>query len=116
MKKFILNLNWIVGWLLILFLIGGCQQKPTQITPKYDGNYPTAQIRSIWMICSVSWRQKNPFIEPVTLWKVCDCYTDTIRELLTPEETDGPETIKKVKLTKILAEKCNSIIPPVKPT
>ncbi len=52
----------------------------------------------------------------IILWRVCDCYTDTIRELLTPEETDGPENLKKVQLTKVLAEKCNSMIPPVKPT
>ena len=55
-------------------------------------------------------------MDQIKLWQVCDCYTDTIRELLTPQEIDGPENIKKVKLTKVLAERCNQIIPPVKPT
>ena len=113
--KWKLFLNWIAAWTLILSLTG-CQPKTTVIKAKYDGNYPTGQIRTLWMVCSVSWRQKNPFIDQVALWKVCDCYTDTIRELLTPEEAQGAEAIKKVNLTKVLSEKCNPIIPPIKPT
>ena len=100
---------------MLTLSLTGCQ-KPKPITPKFDGNYPTAQIRSLWMICSVNWRNKNPFRDQIKLWQVCDCYTDTIRELLSPQEVNGPENIKKVKLTKVLAERCNQIIPPVKPT
>ena len=50
------------------------------------------------------------------LWQVCDCYTDTIREELTPEEVDGQEKITRIDLTKVLTEKCNTMIPPVNPT
>ena len=50
------------------------------------------------------------------LWHVCDCYTDTIREELTPEEVGGQEKITRIDLTKVLTEKCNTMIPPVNPT
>ena len=68
------------------------------------------------MVCSVSWKQKNPFMPQTLLWQVCDCYTDTIRKNLTPEEVDGQEKITRIDLTKVLTEKCNTMIPPIKPT
>ena len=81
--------------MLSLLLTGGCQ-KTTQIIPKYNGNYPTAQIRTLWMVCSFNFRQKNPYMNQVLVWKTCDCYTDTIREVLTPEQVDDGEKILEI--------------------
>ena len=114
MLKWKFYLNLIAALMLTLSLTGCQQHKP--IIPKYDGNFPTSQIRSLWMVCSVSWKQKNPFMPQTLLWQVCDCYTDTIRKNLTPEEVDGQEKITRIDLTKVLTEKCNTMIPPIKPT
>ena len=107
-----------LGMVLVvsMFLLIGCQQTKQPVPTKYNGNYNTMDIRNLWMVCSVNWRQKNPFIDQILLWKVCDCYTDTIREVLSPEEIQGSDKIQKINLSKILSEKCNQILPPVNPT
>jgi hypothetical protein len=64
----------------------------------------------------VSWRHKHPYISQVLVWQICDCYTDTIREKLTPEEVQREEIIKEVNLTKLLADKCNPKVFPQNPT
>ena len=51
------------------------------------------------------------------VWKTCDCYTDLIREKLTPEEAaKGEEKIKSIYLSKLLADKCNPELLPQNPT
>ena len=52
----------------------------------------------------------------ILVWQICDCYTDTIREKLTPEEVQREEIIKEVNLTKLLADKCNPKVFPQNPT
>ncbi len=52
----------------------------------------------------------------ILVWQTCDCYTDTIREMLTPEEVQKEKIIKEVNLTKILADKCNPKVLPQNPT
>ena len=109
-------LNWKIKILMLfLFLISGCQT--TQNIPTYNGNFPTAQIRGVWMKCSISWRQNNPFIEQHIVWATCDCYTDVIREILTPDQIKGIETIaKEKKLSTVLSKRCNPKTQPVNPT
>ena len=69
------------------------------------------------MMCSFNWRQKNPFLNQMLVWKTCDCYTDLIREKLTPEEAaKGEEKIKSINLSKLLADKCNPELLPQNPT
>ena len=102
MLKWKYCLKWIVGLMLSLSLIGGCQQKTTQITAKYNGNYPTSQIRGVWMMCSLSFQKNSPFLEREIVWTACDCYTDIIRQELTPIEVEGPEPITRLDLKKVL--------------
>tara|TARA_R100000656_G_scaffold72290_2_gene53973 strand:- start:1554 stop:1721 length:168 start_codon:yes stop_codon:yes gene_type:complete len=52
----------------------------------------------------------------VLVWKTCDCYTDTIRGVLNPEEVDNGIKIKEVNLSKILSDKCNPTVEPLNPT
>ena len=59
---------------------------------------------------------KSPFVDQVTVWATCDCYTDVIREILTPEEIKGAKTIAEKELSKVLAERCNPKTHPIIPT
>ena len=97
--------------MLSLHLIG-CQPKTTRTIQKFNGNYPTHQIRGVWMMCSLSFRQKNPFLSQEIIWKACDCYTDVIREEMTPEEVEGPKPVTRLDLKKILIERCNPKLVP----
>lgn len=67
------------------------------------------------MMCSINWRQKNPLVPQPIVWATCDCYTDVIREILTPEEIEGSKTIAEKELSKVLADKCNPRTLPVNP-
>lgn len=102
--RFVLSLRIVI--LMLFLLLTGCQ-KTTQITPKYNGNFPTSQIRNLWMMCSFSWKQKNPFLSREIVWMACDCYADVIREELTPEEVEGPKQITSIDLKKALIDRCN---------
>jgi hypothetical protein len=52
----------------------------------------------------------------VLVWKTCDCYTDTIRGILKPEEVDNGVRIKEINLAKVLLEQCKLEIQPINPT
>ena len=64
------------------------------------------------MLCSLNFRQKNPFLGQAIIWKACDCYTDVIREEMTPEEVEGPKPVTRLDLKKILIERCNPKLVP----
>ena len=71
----------------------------------------------LWMMCLLSFRQKNLFLPQDIVWKACDCYTDVIRQELTPEQVEGSKEIIDINLQKKLIEKCNpKIVPPIHPT
>lgn len=109
--KWKLFLNWIAAWTLILSLTG-CQQKTTPITTRFNGNYPTHQIRGVWQMCSISFQKNSPFLQQEIVWRACDCYADVIREELTPEEVEGPKPITSIDLKKVLVERCNPKLVP----
>ena len=97
-------------------LFAGCQQTKQPVPTKYNGNYNTLQIRGVWMMCSLSFKQRNPFLVQSIVWKACDCYTDVIRQELTPEEVEGSEEIVDVNLQNMLIERCNpKLVPPINP-
>ncbi len=93
--------------LMLSLSLTGCQPKTVEITTKYNGNYPTAQIRGVWMMCSVSFQKNSPFLKQEIVWRACDCYADVIRQKLTPEEVAGPEPITSINLKQVLVEECN---------
>ena len=102
--RYILSLKIMI---LMLFLLLIECQKTTQIIPKYNGNYPTAQIRAIWQTCSLNFQKHSPFLQQEIVWQACDCYADVIREELTPIEVEGPKPITRINLKKVLIERCN---------
>ena len=107
-----------LGIVLIVstILFAGCQQIKSPIPTKYNGNFNTIQIRGLWMMCSLSFKQKNSFLPQDIVWKACDCYTDVIRQELTPEQVEGSKEIIDINLQKILIERCNpKIVPPINP-
>ena len=68
------------------------------------------------MMCSLSFKQKNSFLPQDIVWQACDCYTDVIRQELTPEQVKGSKEIIDINLQKMLIERCNpKIVPPVNP-
>ena len=48
--------------------------------------------------------------------EACDCYTDVIREKMTPEELEGPEPFTRINLKEVLVQRCNPKIIPIDPT
>jgi hypothetical protein len=81
---------------------------------KYNGNYPTEQIRNLWMLCSTGFQQKQPLMELMDRWKVCDCYTDTIRSSRTPEQLENTTEQEGVDMAQLLIKTCNSLAPQIK--
>ncbi len=51
-------------------------------------------------------------MDQMTVWKTCDCYSDTVREVLTPEEIEDGNKVAEINLTKILSDRCNTVIIP----
>ena len=61
-----------------LLLILGCH--PTiQTKPKFHGDYPAEELRSMWAFCVTNFRMKAPYTPPLDVAKMCDCYLDEMR-------------------------------------
>lgn len=100
-----MNLNLkILTWFLLLNLTG---MSGTILAGKYSGNFPTAHIRELWQICSMTYQYKLPGIDQFIRWSICDCYTDTIRKDLTPEEIKIMNYEEAKKLSEKLINECN---------
>ena len=74
---------------------------------KFDGNFPTEQIRNLWQVCSISWQNKHPQVPQPIRWDICDCYVDVIRETLTTEELAKLTYEDAKKITVTLIGQCN---------
>jgi len=81
------------------------------ITQKYNGNFPTQQVRELWMLCSQTFMNKHPMLPQELRWLVCDCYTDVIRRDHTPETASNLEPIAQKDLTVTLIQECNGLLP-----
>ena len=75
--------------------------------PKFNGNFPTGQIRELWQICSVTYQYKQPQLPEPVRWMICDCYVDTIRHDLSPEKVIGLEYKEAKELSLKLINECN---------
>ncbi len=105
MLKWKLSFNLkIVIWFLLLNLsgIGG-----TVLAGKFSGDFPTAHIRELWQICSMTYQYKQPQLNQMTRWMICDCYTDTIRKDLSPDKVKNMEYEEAKKLSAKLISQCN---------
>ena len=78
--------------------------------PKFNGNFPTGQIRELWQICSVTYQYKQPQLPEQIRWMICDCYVDTIREDLSPEKVIDIEYKEAKELSLKLINECNKKI------
>jgi len=85
-------------------LFVGCTKT---IPPDTQYIYNTEIIRNLWILCNQGFQHKNPFLDEITRWQTCDCYTDTIRETYAPKELIGMSELKGKELAKLLINKCN---------
>ena len=90
--------------IIILFLVVGY---PTGYLTGGD-KFSTQQVRELWQICSISFRNLNPGIGQDIYMPVCDCYLDHMRENYTPGEVmDNMTREGQATLTEELKAKCN---------
>lgn len=95
--------------ILLLLGFGTIQAEPPKKT-KYNGNFQTKQIRELWLVCSITFQSQHPALEQAMRWKVCDCYTDVVRETTTPEGLSKLEYSKARELSVKLINECNGKI------
>jgi len=90
--------------IIIVFLVIGY---PTGYLTGGD-KFSTQQVRELWQICSISFRNLNPGIGQNIYMPVCDCYLDHMRENYTPGEVmDNMTREDQATLTEELKVKCN---------
>ena len=92
---------------IIVFLVVGNVAWAQDNATKFNGSFPTKQVRALWQVCSFTFQTKHPQIPQPLRWDVCDCYTDVIRETLSPEEVSKLNFIKTKDLTIKLINQCN---------
>ena len=97
----------ILIWFLLLNLTG--IGKPI-LAGEFSGNFPTAHIRELWQICSMTYQHKHPQLNQMTRWLICDCYTDLIRKDLTPERINKMEYEEAKELSTKLINECNVVL------
>ena len=72
-------MNWKIAILsVILLLTLGCQPI-TQTKPRFHGDYPAAEMRSMWAFCVTNFQMKAPQTPPFLVAQMCDCYIDEMR-------------------------------------
>ena len=92
---------------IIVFLVVGNVVWAQDNATKFNGNFPTGQIRNLWQVCSMQFQHSHPQLPQPLRWSVCDCYTDVIRETLLPEEVSKISFEEARKLTVKLIKQCN---------
>ena len=92
---------------IIVFLLIGDTTWAEDNASRFDGNFPSKKIRELWQVCSYTFQTKHPQIPQPLRWEVCDCYTDVIRETLSPKEGDKLNFIKTKDLSMKLINECN---------
>lgn len=98
--------------IVFLIWVGSYQVKAQDnVTQKFNGNFPTLQVRELWQLCSVTFQGSHPGLSQALRWLVCDCYVDLIRRDLTPETAGKLEPDAQRDLTSNLILECNKILP-----
>jgi len=93
--------------IIIAFLVVGY---PTGYLIGGD-KFSTRQVRELWQVCSISFRNLNPGIGQDIYFPVCDCYMDHIRTNYTPEQVmDNMTKEEYSKLSQDLRKICNPTI------
>lgn len=95
-------------FIIIVFLVIGY---PMGYLTGGETKFSTQQVRELWQVCSISFRNLNPGIGQHIYMPVCDCYLDHMRENYTPGEVmDNMTRGDQATLTEELKVKCNPII------
>jgi hypothetical protein len=99
---------------LLFFVVkgvrGGNVIPPDNVTTtKFNGNYPSSQIRELWQVCSATFQMRHPQLPQPLRWDVCDCYTDVIRKTLSPDAAKNATPEEARKLTLTLIDQCNGM-------
>ena len=93
--------------IIIVFLVVGGTTLAQDNATKFNGNFPTKQVRELWQVCSFTFQQRQPEIPQPLRWEMCDCYVDVIRGTMTPEESLNITPEQTRKLTLELIDQCN---------
>ena len=73
-------MNWKILILSVfLSLTFGCSNKTQQTTPPFHGDYPAAEMRSMWSFCVMNFTMKAPLTPRFLVAQMCDCYLDEMR-------------------------------------
>jgi hypothetical protein len=116
-KKIAMSL--FIGMVMVFFVKGvGAHDNMSQKyydNREFDGNYKAGQIRELWQVCSMNFQTKHPALPQPLRWKVCDCYVDVIRRMMTSDEAQNSTPAQAEELTARLINKCNTMLdkPPV---
>ena len=92
---------------IIVFLVVGNVTWAQDNATKFNGNFPSKQIRELWQVCSFTFLQRQPEIPQPLRWEMCDCYVDVIRGTMTPEESLDTSPEQARELTLELIDQCN---------
>lgn len=115
-KKFIGGLIILgLAIVMLLFFVKGVRAHDNMSQKYYDnrefdGNYPAADIRELWQLCSMNFQTKHPALPQHLRWKVCDCYVDVIRRMMTPVESKNSTPEQAKELTARLINQCNTML------
>jgi len=93
--------------IITVLLVVGSTIWAQDIATKFNGNFPTKQVRELWQVCSFTFQQRQPEIPQPLRWEMCDCYVDVIRRTMTPEESLNITPEQAKKLTLELIDQCN---------
>lgn len=72
--------------IIILFVLSTCAQPAYGSDPPFKGDYKTITIRSLWMSCFEPLRSRYPNRHPEFYSQICDCVTDTMRQMTSFED------------------------------
>ena len=105
----------VVATFLIFFVVKGVRAHDNMSQKYYDnrefdGNYKASEIRELWQVCSMNFQTKHPALPQPLRWKVCDCYVDVIRRLLTAAEAKNSTPAQAKQLTARLINQCNTMM------
>ena len=101
-------MNWKILILSVfLSLTFGCSKKTQQITPPFHGDYPAAEMRSMWSFCVMNFTMKAPLTPRFLVAQMCDCYLDEMRKKHPAKEVNKLDDVATREMGQHLIKVCN---------
>ena len=104
--KWKLNLSLITVLFVTSALTSGCKQIEP-IKPKFHGDYPTENLRSMWSFCVRNFQLKAPQTPPFLVGQMCDCYLDEMRAKHPAKEVNKLDDVATREMGQHLIKVCN---------